>query len=90
METNHKLVKTTPKPKATKNKRGELVGPLFPPPLSLFWRASGVDVGADMVGKERLEVAVARKSLLDLHRTAMVRFRAKTGRMQELFRRAPI
>jgi hypothetical protein len=27
----HKLVKTTPKPRATKNRRGELVGPLPPP-----------------------------------------------------------
>lgn len=27
----HRLVKTTPKPRATKNRRGELVGPL--PPL---------------------------------------------------------
>jgi hypothetical protein len=27
----HKFVKTTPKPRATKNRRGELVGPL--PPL---------------------------------------------------------
>lgn len=28
----HKLVKTTPKPKATKNSNGELVGPPPPPP----------------------------------------------------------
>jgi hypothetical protein len=28
----HKLVNTTPNPKATKNSRGELVGPLPPPP----------------------------------------------------------
>lgn len=31
-ETNHKLVKTTPKPRATKKSKGELVGPLLPPP----------------------------------------------------------
>ncbi len=32
-KTYHKFVKTTPKPRATKNRRGELVGPvLFPPP----------------------------------------------------------
>lgn len=30
--TNHKLVKTTPKPSATKNSNGELVGPPPPPP----------------------------------------------------------
>lgn len=30
--THHKLVKTTPKPRATKNKRGELVGLLLPSP----------------------------------------------------------
>jgi hypothetical protein len=29
-------VKTTPKPSATKNKRGELVGPPPPPPPPLF------------------------------------------------------
>ena len=28
----HKFVKTTPKPRATKNKSGELVGPPPPPP----------------------------------------------------------
>ena len=39
----HKFVKTTPKPNATKNSRGELVGP--PPP---FWFA-GVE---DIVGGE--------------------------------------
>jgi hypothetical protein len=31
MHGYHKFVKTTPKPKATKNRRGELVGPLPPP-----------------------------------------------------------
>lgn len=30
--TNQRLVKTTPKPRATKNSSGELVGPLPPPP----------------------------------------------------------
>lgn len=35
--TYHKFVKTTPKPRATKNKRGELVGPPPPPlPSPLF------------------------------------------------------
>ena len=28
----HRFVKTTPKPRATKKSRGELVGPLPPPP----------------------------------------------------------
>ena len=72
-------MKTTPKPKATKNRRGELVGPLFPPPPSLFSRGAGVDVGADMMNKKRLLVAVARKYLLDLLQTATVRLKATGG-----------
>lgn len=32
--TYHRLVKTTPKPNATKNRRGELVAPEPPEPLS--------------------------------------------------------
>lgn len=35
----HKFVKTTPNPRATKNNRGELVGPVL-----LVW-GGGVDVG---------------------------------------------
>ena len=38
-ETNHRFVKTTPKPNATKKSRGELVGP--PPP-----ELEGLDVAA--------------------------------------------
>lgn len=45
----HKFVKTTPKPRATKNSRGELVGP--PPPLELE--------AALVVATGELEVVVA-------------------------------
>lgn len=52
----HKLVKTTPKPRATKNKRGELVGPeLFEwSPLFVGLGAGGLEVGADMAAQERI------------------------------------
>jgi hypothetical protein len=43
LNAHHKFVKTTPNPRATKNSRGELVGP--PPPLD--WLV--VVVGADDV-----------------------------------------
>jgi hypothetical protein len=33
--TYHKFVKTTPNPRATKKRSGELLGPPPPPPLSL-------------------------------------------------------
>ena len=49
----HRLVKTTPNPKATKNNRGELVGPLPPPPPPVeLGVGDGMIVdpdGADMV-----------------------------------------
>jgi len=41
----HKFVKTTPKPRATKKSRGELVGPPLPPSLLL---GGCVDVGAGL------------------------------------------
>ena len=41
--TNHKLVNTTPKPKATKKRRGELVGPPPPPLLELVVGPGGAD-----------------------------------------------
>lgn len=56
-KTYHRLVKTTPKPRATKNRRGELVGPELPPPppfpvlvgvgADVVWD----DVGADMAAR---------------------------------------
>jgi len=46
VETYHKLVKTTPKPRATKNSKGELVGPLL---LFLVSSSVGVGDGADGV-----------------------------------------
>lgn len=49
--TYHRFVKTTPNPKATKNSKGELVGPLPPPPPPL-------DV---CVGEGRADVSVATK-----------------------------
>jgi hypothetical protein len=43
----HRFVKTTPKPRATKNNRGELVGPLAEAPVVV---AAGVEVVADGLG----------------------------------------
>ncbi len=40
-DTYHKLVKTTPKPNATKKSSGELVGPPPPPPLAADVVAAG-------------------------------------------------
>lgn len=51
VSTNHKLVNTTPKPKATKNSKGELVGP-FDPPLP--------EVVEDIVAPEVVDVGVVR------------------------------
>jgi hypothetical protein len=48
-ETDHKLVKTTPKPNATKNNKGELVGPLVPPPLPVVLADGGPEVVAEEV-----------------------------------------
>lgn len=44
----HKLVKTTPKPRATKNRRGELVGPL--PPLEEPVLVAGADTEEAALG----------------------------------------
>ena len=44
-KTYHKFVKTTPKPNATKNNNGELVGPPPPPPPPLDGVAVGEDEG---------------------------------------------
>lgn len=52
----HRLVKTTPKPRATKNKSGELVGPEL---LLLLLLLVGVEEGADEV--EVVADMVARK-----------------------------
>ena len=41
--THQRFVKTTPKPNATKNRSGELVGPGLPPPWPL-----GLDVGDEV------------------------------------------
>lgn len=48
--TYHRLVKTTPKPNATKKSRGELVGPLLlllPEPPSDVLAAGGAVIEAD-------------------------------------------
>jgi len=42
----HKFVKTTPKPRATKNRRGELVGPLPPLDEPVLVAAGGSDEAA--------------------------------------------
>lgn len=61
-EAYHKLVKTTPKPRATKNKSGELVGPelllLFP--LLVGEGEGGVEVvaGVAMVAREGVSEVV--------------------------------
>lgn len=57
----HRLVKTTPKPRATKNSRGELVGPeLFGWGLlvGVGWGGSAEDVGADMVASEGFDEVI--------------------------------
>ena len=56
--TYHKLVKTTPKPRATKKSKGELVGPPPPPPPPLLGVGGGggagevVDTDTDSVGDD--------------------------------------
>jgi hypothetical protein len=51
--THQRFVKTTPKPNATKNKSGELVGPGLPPPwalgLDVAEAPAEVEVGVDIV-----------------------------------------
>ncbi len=47
-------MKTTPKPRATKNKRGELVGPELLDPLLDGVGVAGVEVGEDMAAQERI------------------------------------
>ena len=50
--TYHRFVNTTPKPKATKKRRGELVGPPPPPPVLDVVGAGGAEevaLGADIV-----------------------------------------
>lgn len=51
---NHKFVKTTPKPSATKNSNGELVGPL--PVLLLFPESVGLAEGTLAVPEEDIVV----------------------------------
>jgi hypothetical protein len=45
-------VNTTPNPSATKNKSGELVGPLLPPPEEDVGDAVEDEVGVDMIERE--------------------------------------
>lgn len=55
----HRLVKTTPKPKATKNRSGEFVGPPPPPPLP---SSVGVGVGAAVVVVAMVEATIEERS----------------------------
>lgn len=48
INSHHRFVKTTPKPRATKNSSGELVGP-----LGLLFVGDMVGVGAAVVACER-------------------------------------
>lgn len=57
MQAYHRLVKTTPKPSATKKSKGELVGPPPPPPPP---PPPLVGVGSDVVG---LVVDIATRSV---------------------------
>ena len=55
------FVKTTPKPKATKNNKGELVGPPLPPPPDVVEDDNGGGVEAtaeDEAGEAPLEDVV--------------------------------
>jgi hypothetical protein len=63
----HKLVKTTPKPRATKNKSGELVGP--PDELELVDMADGED--------EVCDGAVATGLTVDVWVSSTVRCRSE-------------
>ncbi len=55
--TYHKLVNTTPNPNATKNSRGELVGPLPPPPPPPeVGDGEAADDDVDMTKNELLKV----------------------------------
>src|SRR5947209_15301260 len=51
--THQRFVKTTPNPNATKNRRGELVGPGLPPPwalgLDVAEAVAEVELGVDIV-----------------------------------------
>jgi hypothetical protein len=53
LSTHQRFVKTTPKPNATKNRSGELVGPGLPPPWALGLddaeATAEVEVGVDIV-----------------------------------------
>lgn len=58
VSSHHKLVKTTPKPRATKNRSGELVGPLFDPGLLADVEAAGgpTDVPVGVAMADTVEV----------------------------------
>lgn len=61
-EVYHKLVKTTPKPRATKNRSGELVGPelldWLPLPVGVGEAGSAAEVGEDMAAEEGMDEVV--------------------------------
>lgn len=59
--TYHRLVKTTPKPNATKNSKGELVGPPPPPPPVLeAVGAAALAVGGTALLIELVELISAK------------------------------
>lgn len=76
--TYHKLVKTTPNPKATKNSNGELVGPPPPPPPPLLLPplldvvAGGTPIVSVDEGSATNEVMVADTALITSPKVRMV------------------
>lgn len=76
-ESHHRLVKTTPKPRATKNNKGELVGPLLPLPLPLLPLVEdGIVVGVTGVYEDVVADMVAN-SLRDYERDSLLRLRLR-------------
>jgi hypothetical protein len=72
-------VKTTPKPNATKNRSGELVGPGLPPPWAL-----GLDV-AEAAGEVEVGVDIVMRYFLSAFRLNGTGFRNQAEHNSTLF-----
>lgn len=73
-DTYHRLVKTTPKPSATKNSNGELVGPPPPPPLLELEADAAEDVveeGMKEAKEDDMVLVAALDMLLPMLLTAL-------------------
>ena len=57
-EAYHRFVKTTPKPSATKNSKGELVGPPPPPELGAVVAAGGATEVLEGIEVDAPDVAI--------------------------------